>query len=141
MLDYLALTELPFLEGISLRHLIETDTQLSRTLFAEATFFQNAWAIIRNDLKYIGNRIPPLDLLNFDLLLGTIRSFYKFHGDELYRIDRDLDEMLNLLKAEPEIASRMQIDLLEHIRSRQTRQQMEMDKKTVEQLRSLGYVQ
>lgn len=141
VLDYLGLPQLSFFEGVTLRPFIEGKAQQSpRTLFAEDTFFFNSYAIIQNDFKYIDNRIPPMDPLNFSLLFANIRSFYKFRSNELYRVDRDPDETLNLSKIEPDITSRMQVDLLEHIQNTKARQQMEIDNKTVEQLRSLGYI-
>ena len=116
VLDYLGLDRPPFLQGTSLRPLIEGDLGTERRFFAESTTFFNSYAIIEGGLKYVGNSFPPGHLLRPEFLLANIRSFYKFRGDELYRIDSDPREKQNLLAPEPEIAHRMREELTRHLR-------------------------
>jgi len=139
-LDYLGLPLLPFFEGTTLRPLAAKEALSSRSLFAEDTLFVNSYAIINKGFKYIGNRFLPADLFNFGLWFVTLRSFYKFRADEVYRVADDLQESVNLLETEAEIASRMRAKLLDHIKQAKVGEQTKIDKDTMERLRSLGYV-
>jgi len=127
------------MDGITLRPAIEAGVPLDRWLFAEATFFFNSYAMIRPAYKYIDNRIPPLDPLNIGLLLANARSFYHFRDNELYQIQRDPQERVNLATSQPAVAARMQQDLLGHIRAGQIGDSVALDAATEERLRALGY--
>jgi arylsulfatase A-like enzyme len=141
ILDYLDLPPRPTMEGTTLRPTIETGARLDRSLFAEATFFFNTYAMIRPEYKYIDNRIPPLDSLRVGLLLANVRSFYRFRENELYQIDRDPQERTNLLASQAAVAAPMRQDLLAHIRAGQLGDSVALDAATTERLRALGYHQ
>lgn len=141
LLGYLGLPRPSFMEGLSLRPLIEGRVLPSRALFAEDTYYLNAYAIIQNGYKYIDNQVPPSEILNPAFFWVNLRSLYKFRANELYHIEGDPREQFNLIKAEPELGERMRADLLTHVRVENTGKRGIIDQKTQEELRSLGYVQ
>jgi len=141
VLDYLNLPLISTFEGRSLRPLIDTEIKTSTTYIAEAAIFHNMYATVQGGHKYIGNRFIPAKLLSPSLWFVTIRSFFKFKKDELYSIGNDPYEQNNLFEQEQELASVMRHDLLEHIKKSNAGQQIEINKETMEQLRSLGYIQ
>ncbi len=141
ILSYLKLPVPPFLEGISFKPLTEGRPVSRLTLFAEDTYYMNSVAILRGGYKYIENRIPPSELLNPALAYVNLRSFFRFRRNELYRIDNDPGERFNLLQSEPEHTLSMRKDLLTHVRIENVGEREQMDEKTREQLRSIGYLQ
>ena len=140
ILDYVGIQRPSFLEGLTLKPLIEESMLPARVLFAEDTYWLNSYAIIQNGYKYIENNVPPGELFNPLLFYVNIRSFFKFRKNELYHIE-DAKEQLNLLQKKTQLGNRMHSDLLKHIKIENIGERGVIDKETQEKLRSLGYIQ
>ena len=147
ILDYLGLPSPNPMQGISLRRFVETDARPpARSLISEATLTRHNRSVVRDSRKYIANRLPPTDLLDFGFLGVNLRAFYLFRSDEVFDLASDPSESTNLLHAQPEQAERLRSELIEYTRTwrtplgPQTPRTMEVDEETLQELRSLGYI-
>lgn len=140
ILDYAAASAPITPDGASLRPMILGDPAPTRRLHFGDVFTQNRAAVVEDDMKFITNRLPPLEPFLWQRLLTNLRAFYKAGGDELYDLSNDPGERSNLLTARPEVAARLRGLLLEHQRASRSGQAAIMDEETVEALRALGYL-
>lgn len=147
ILDYVGIPALPWMQGISLRSAVEGGRFVAtRTFFAESPHTRYSWAIVRGPMKYMANHVPPFDIFNLSYLVPNIRTFYRFQGDGLYRLDEDPHERTNLIAIDPKQARELRSELVRHILqslppagvSRST--SMEAGPEMLQQLRSLGYI-
>ena len=140
VLDYTSISPQPNFEGISLRPLIEKRNRLSRKLFAEASYFFNTMSVSDGSYKFINQQLLPPALFEPRLLLSNIRSLYKFKDNELFNLKTDNLEKENLAKRNKKLETEMGELLVQHASSVRLNNTKEMDKKSVDQLKSLGYI-
>lgn len=140
VLDYAGLPSPTNFEGISLRPLIEQPSNVSRTLYAEGSYFFNTMAVSDGSYKYISYSLIPPVLFNRKFLLSNIRSLYKFKDDELFNITEDRLERENIAMQNEQMGLKMEDLLKMHVKQVTLDSTKEMDKKSIDQLKSLGYV-
>ncbi len=140
VLDYTGLPSRSNFEGISLRPLMEKLAKVPRKLFAEGSYFFNSMAVFDGSYKYINYRLIPPVLFNRKFLLSNIRSLYKFKDSELFNLAEDRLERKNVAMHNEKVELKMAEWVQDHVDHFKLENTKEMDEKSVDQLKSLGYI-
>jgi len=140
VLDYIGLPSRSNFEGISLRPLMEKRANVTRKLFAEGSYFFNSMAVFDGSYKYINYRLIPPVLFNRRFLLSNIRSLYKFKDSELFNLAENRLERENVAMQNEQVELKMAEWVQDHVNHIKLENTKEMDEKSVDQLKSLGYI-
>lgn len=136
-------------QGISLSSLIEKKIYKERTFGAEASHLGNQKCLIYKGNSLLFNQFPPIgeEIFNWKRFLYIWRNIMLFSENELYNLFMDPYEKINIISKEPELVDKMKIVLLNQINNNLTistknslSKKIELDKKTKEHLKSLGYI-
>jgi arylsulfatase A-like enzyme len=141
--DFLSLPRSPTFEGRSLKDLILSPKRNFDPAFAYSEIEDKIFSIRTNEYRYIYNPTllhPIGDPYN---TVGDERSKgYIIRKEELYDIVEDPLEQKDLMKEDPKDAAELQQQLLKWMQKAKTPyKHQQMDEKTMEELKSLGYIQ
>lgn len=149
ILDFLGIPIPNEFQGISLLPLIEKGIYNERNFVAEASHLGNQKCFIYKGHSFLFNRFPPIgeDIFNWKRFLYIWRNIMYLSENELYNLVKDPCEEINIISKKSELADEMKIILLNHIKNCLTIstksssiKKIDMDKKTKEHLKSLGYI-
>ncbi len=148
LLDSLGMPVPHELQGMSLVSMLQGGHYPARSFIAEASHLKNQKCIIKEGHAYLYNKFPPLGENLFDLhrFLYVWRSIFQSRPDALYDLRKDPGEENNIAGNYPEKTEGLQAELLQKLESYTARrllfkpQRSRLDAKTIEELRSLGYI-
>jgi len=136
-------------QGISLLPLIEKGINKERSFIAEASHLGNQKCFIYKGHSFLWNQFPPIgeEIFNWKRFLYIWRNIMHFSENEFFNLIDDPYEKINIISKEPELAYKMKAILLNKIKNNLTIstknpliKKIDMDKKTKEHLKSLGYI-
>ncbi len=150
VLDLLDLPIPAEVQGISLLGYLEGQPAGAERVFvAEASHLGQQKALLTARYSFLFHRWPPIgekldDRARFPYVW---RNILRARGSELYDLSVDPDERHSVLREQAELGSRLQADLLSRVRENLGRQvsrsaagRVDLDERTREHLRSLGYI-
>jgi len=120
-----------------------------RVFVAEASHLGQQKALITARHSFLFNRWPPIGerLDDRARFLYVWRNILRTDNSELYDLVADPDETRNVLREQGELGSQMQTELLGRVKenlgrnvSRSATGRVDLDERTREHLRSLGYI-
>jgi arylsulfatase A-like enzyme len=148
LLDSLGMPVPHELQGMSLVPMLQGGQYPARSFIAEASHLKNQKCIIKDGYAYLYNKYPPLGENLFDLnrFLYTWRSIFQSRPDALYDLENDPDEQNNLAGRYLQKTEPLKNELFKKLSAFSARRLLldsnraQMDKKTLQELRSLGYI-
>jgi|GEM_PF-1812121 len=136
-------------QGLSLLPLINGEDYPERSFVAEATHGGHQKSLVRNGYSYLLNQFPPIgeDLFYWKRFIRTWRIIMQHAPNELYHIATDTHEEHDLLSEKAGVKKEMNSNLISRIKTFLTlnaegapAERFALDKKTKEELESLGYI-
>jgi len=136
-------------QGISLLPLINGDPYGERVFIAEATHSGHQKSLIRNGYSFLFNQFPPLGekLFYWRRFIRTWRIIMQYTDNKLYHLATDAREEHDILSENPRLEEEMSSFLIGRIKkllalnaAGASADEFALDKKTKEELESLGYI-
>ncbi len=120
-----------------------------RKFYLETCIYENEVGVVEGERKFIYRKMPPLEkgIFTSKRVHFPLRTILHYGGDELYDLNRDPAEKVNLIAEKPDAASELREDLIRQFLLRYPQfLRMDisggrrLDKKDVDKLRATGYV-